>query len=111
MNLVLFLLLTASTLHFDITDARGKRAAGGPMDAGSPDADGWYGLRVAAKTAGKSKTEPVLVWPFDGRAKAPDGPGAIPVIVIQSGDERVLGNTRVAAAIAAGCGREPGHAR
>jgi tetratricopeptide (TPR) repeat protein len=102
MNLVLFLLLSASTLHFDITDARGKRPAGVTIEAGNPAAEGWYQLRVAAKATGKSKTEPILVWPFDGRAKAPDGPGAIPAIVIQPEDERALENTRVVAAIAAG---------
>src|SRR3954468_24800202 len=101
MKIVVFL-LAASALHFDITDARGKRPAGVTIEAAEPDADGWYQLQVIAKPAVKSKAQPVLVWPFDGRAKAPDGPGAIPAIVIQSGDERVLGNTRVAAAIAAG---------
>ncbi len=98
MRLVVLLLLAAPALHFDMTDARGKRPAGVTIDAIEPDADGWYQLRVTAK----SKTQPVLVWPFDGRAKAPDGPGPIPAIVIQPGDEKALGNTRVVAAMAAG---------
>jgi tetratricopeptide (TPR) repeat protein len=102
MRLVVLLLLAAPALHFDITDARGKRPSGVTIDATGPDADGWYRLQVTAKSAAKSKTQPILVWPFDGRAKAPDGPGPIPAIVIQSGDEKALGNTRVVAAIAAG---------
>jgi tetratricopeptide (TPR) repeat protein len=102
MKLVALLLLAAPALHFDITDARGKRPAGVTIDTAEPDADGWYQLNVTTKPAGKSKTQPVLVWPFDGRAKTPDGPGPIPVIVIQAEDQKALGNTRVVAAIAAG---------
>ena len=42
----------------------------------------------------------MLVWPFDGTAKLPDGPEPIPAIVIQRGDEKALANRRVVAAIA-----------
>jgi tetratricopeptide (TPR) repeat protein len=105
MKLVVLLLLAASPLHFDINDARGKHPSGVTIDAAEPDADGWYQLHVTTK----SKTPPVLIWPFDGRAKAPDGPEPIPAIVIQPGDEKAFENTRVAAAIAAGILLNPNH--
>jgi hypothetical protein len=92
------LLLAASALHFDITDARGKKPSGVSMEAGDTDADGWSTLRVTSK----STRGAVLVWPFDGKAKAADGPGSIPVIVIEPGDARALANARVVAAVAAG---------
>ncbi len=81
--------------QFDITDARGKKASGVTIEAGTPDADGWFPLKFA-----KTRGEPVLVWPFDGTAKLPDGPEPIPVIAIQRGDEKALANPRVLAAIA-----------
>jgi hypothetical protein len=96
MKSVLLLLLAGSALRFDVTDARGKKATGAVIEAGAPDADGWSVLSVA-----KGKGDPVLVWPFDGFAKAPDGPEPIPAIVIQRGDEKALTNARVVAAIAA----------
>jgi tetratricopeptide (TPR) repeat protein len=67
------------------------------IDAADPDADGWYRLTVA-----KSKGGAVLVWPYDGRAKTPDGPEPIPAIVIQAGDSRTPLSARVVAALAAG---------
>jgi hypothetical protein len=96
-----FLLLAALSLsaaqgpQFDITDARGKKASGVVIEAGTPDADGWFPLKFV-----KTKGEPVLVWPFDSEAKLPDGPEPIPVIAIQRGDEKALANPRVLAAIA-----------
>jgi tetratricopeptide (TPR) repeat protein len=98
MKLLVLLLLAASPLHFDITDARGKHPSGVAIDATERDADGWYQLHVTAK----SKTPFVLIWPYDGRAKTPDGPEPIPAIVIQAGDPKALENPRVVAAMAAG---------
>ena len=96
------LLLTACLLpgadgpHFDITDARGKKPSGVSIEAGEPDADGWFPLKIV----NRGKGDPVLVWPFDGQAKAPDGPEPISVIVIQRGDEKALTNRHVVAAMA-----------
>jgi hypothetical protein len=81
--------------HFDITDARGKKPAGVSIGAGGPDADGWFSLKVVT-----GKGDPVLLWPFDGAAKMPDGSEPIPAIVIQRGDVKALANRRVVAAIA-----------
>ncbi|HTA47579.1 MAG TPA: hypothetical protein VK789_34300 [Bryobacteraceae bacterium] len=82
--------------HFDITDARGKKPAGVTVEAGEPDADGWFSLKIA----NRGKGDPVLVWPFDGWAKTPEGPEPIPVIIIQRGDEKALSNRHVVAAMA-----------
>lgn len=90
--------LAASTLHFDITDARGKKPSGVTIEAADPDENGWYALHLSTK----GKRSPVLVWPFDGRARLQDGPGEIPAIVIEAGDPRALANPHVIAAIAAG---------
>ncbi len=81
--------------QFDITDARGKKASGVTIEAGTTDTDGWFPLKFV-----KTKGDPVIVWPFDGAAKLPDGPEPIPVIAIQRGDEKALTNPRVLAAIA-----------
>ena len=100
MKLAGLLLVTALLLHgadgphFEITDARGKKAPGVNIEAGEPDADGWFKLTV------KGKGDPVLFWPYDGTAKVPDGPEPIPAIVIQRGDEKALSNPRVVAAMA-----------
>jgi len=99
MRFVVLLLLAAPALHFDITDARGKKPAGVTIEAGEADADGWRELRVTSKAKG---TAPVLVWPYDGRAKVQDGPGDIPVIVVQAGGAAALKSPRVAAAMLAG---------
>jgi hypothetical protein len=96
MKLVAFMLAASALLHFDITDVRGKKPPGVSMEAGEPDADGWRPLHATAKKGGA-----VLVWPFDGRAKAADGPGPVPVVVIEPGDPRALMNPRVAAFLAA----------
>jgi len=96
MKFVVLFLLAGSALQFDVTDARGKKASGIVVEAGAPDADGWSQVTIS-----KSKGDPVLVWPFDGLAKAPDGPEPIPVTVIQRGDEKAMANARVVAAIAA----------
>lgn len=95
--LAAFLLPAADGPHFDITDARGKKPAGVAIEAGEPDADGWFPL----KTVVHGKGDPMLVWPFDGAAKRPDGPEPIPVIVIPRGDEKALANHRVVATLAA----------
>ncbi len=81
--------------HFDLTDARGKKPTGVSVEAGEPDADGWFALKLT-----RAKGDPVLVWPFDGLARRPDGPEPIPVIVIQRGEVKALTNPRVVAAIA-----------
>jgi hypothetical protein len=82
-------------MHFDITDARWRKASGVSIEASSPDADGWYELEIT-----KGKGDPVLIWPFDGLAKAPVGPEPVPAMVIQRGDEKALMNPRAVAAIA-----------
>jgi hypothetical protein len=88
----LFLFLAAPVLQFQITDGRGKETSVVTIEAGAPDNDDWRPLKVA-----KAKGDVVLVWPFDGSAKQPDGPEPIPVIVIQRGQA----NQRAVAAIAA----------
>ncbi|HVW87259.1 MAG TPA: tetratricopeptide repeat protein [Bryobacteraceae bacterium] len=98
MKLAILLLFAAQSLHFDITDARGKKPSGVSIETGDADPDGWFTLKVVAK----SKHDAVLIWPFDSKAKAPDGPGAIPAIAIEPGDRRASGNGAVVAAIAAG---------
>jgi hypothetical protein len=91
----LLLLLASPVLQFRITDGRGKETSVITIEAGAPDDDGWRPLRVT-----KAKGDPVLVWPFDGSAKQPDGPEPIPAIVIQRGEEKALTNQRALAAIA-----------
>ncbi len=93
---VLFL-LAAPALHFEITDARGKKPSGVTVEATNPDEDGWY--RLVASSKGKSVS--ILIWPFDGKAKIPDGPEGVPVIVVEKGDLRAASNPRVAAALGA----------
>lgn len=82
--------------HFDVTDARGKKPAGVSVEAGEPDADGWFSVKIA----NLGKGDPVLVWPFDSLAKTPDGPEPIPVIVIERGDAKALSSRHVVAAMA-----------
>ena len=89
------LLLAAATLHFDVTDARGKKASGVTIESSPPDPDGWSQLKIA-----KSKAPSTLVWPFDAAAKIPDGPEPVPVIVIENGAK--ISSTRTIAAMAAG---------
>jgi hypothetical protein len=89
------LLSAAQPLEFDVTDARGKKASGVTIEAGAPDADGWSQLSLV-----KAKGDPVLVWPFNGEAKLPDGPEPITAIVIQRADAKALASHRVIAAIA-----------
>ena len=99
--LVLILLLAAPALHFDVTDARGKKPAGVSVESGSPDSDGWVPLSVSTKAKGKSSPSYVLIWPLEGLAKVADGPGETPVIVVQPGDAGVLASPRAVAALAA----------
>lgn len=89
------LFLLASGPQFDITDARGKKPSGVMIETGAPAADGWMDLKVG----GKSKVPYVLVWPFDGKAKDVDGPGAIDVIVTERGDAKALANPKILAAL------------
>ncbi len=80
------LFLLAAGPQFDITDARGKKPSGVTIETGAPDADGWMELKVG----GKSKVPYTLVWPYDGRAKDLEGPGAVNVLVIPADDEKAL---------------------
>lgn len=97
---VLLFFLAAPVLHFQVTDGRGKETNAIMIEAGAPDEDGWHQLELALHKGGKFKGDPVLVWPFDGAAKKPDGPEPIPAIVIQRGDEKSLANKQAVAAIA-----------
>ena len=94
-SVVLFLLFAPPALQFAVTDGRGKETSAITIEAGAADDDGWRPLKVV-----KAKGDAVLVWPFDGSAKAPDGPEPIPAIVIQRGEEKALANKRAVAAIA-----------
>jgi tetratricopeptide (TPR) repeat protein len=95
MKFAVLLLFAASALQFEITDARGKKASGVTMETSAADADAWYTIRAV-----KTKAEPVIVWPFDAKAKEPDGPAPIPAIVIVRGDQKALATPGVVAAIA-----------
>lgn len=88
-------LLAASTVPLHVADARGKKPSGVTVEAGRADSDGWRELRVS-----KSKTDYLLVWPWDGAVQQPDGPGEVPVIVIPRGDPKSLENPRAVAAMA-----------
>jgi len=87
------LFLAASAMHFGLTDARGKKPGGVSIEVSDPDDDGWYRLRVVSKANGSY----LLVWPFDGEAKAPDGPGEIPAVVVVEGDPKALSSPRILA--------------
>ena len=82
MKIGLVLLLAVSSMRFEVTDSRGKKPSGVTIETGTPNADGWCDLKVVSK----SKAVYTIVWPFDGKAKLPDGPEPIPVTV--SGDEQ-----------------------
>lgn len=102
MNSALFLFLMASVFRFDIVDGRGKKPAGVSVETGACDADGWCDLRLV----NKSKGDYLLVWPYDGRAKIPDGPEGIPVIVLErSGPKN--GKVQTALAVAGLLGEKP----
>ena len=81
MTPVAFFLFAAAVMHFDVTDARGKKPSGVSIEASDPDEGGWYRLKAVSK----GKTSYVIVWPADARAKAPDGPGNVPVVVAAEG--------------------------
>lgn len=101
MKTAAFLLFFAAPgLQFHVTDGRGKETGAIVIEAGAADEDGWHELELAAHKGAKLKGDPVLIWPFDGKAKKPDGPEPIPAIVIQRGDEKALGNKQAVAAIA-----------
>jgi hypothetical protein len=95
MRHIALLLLAASTLQFQITDARGKKASGITLDTGQPDVDDWMPVSIR-----KSKGDAILVWPFEGRAKMPDGPEPVPAIVIQRGEPKALESFPTLAAMA-----------
>jgi hypothetical protein len=86
MKLFCLLFLAAQGLHFDVPNAT--------LEAGAPDADGWRPVRIV-----KAKGDPVLIWPFDGLAATPDGPGPVPALLMQRGDEKVLRNKPALAAL------------
>jgi len=88
--LLVVVFAAAPTLHFEVTDARGKKPSGVSIEASEPDADGW--LRLTAVSKGKSNY--VIVWPVDSRAKTPDGPGSVPVVVAEANG---AGTARIAA--------------
>jgi hypothetical protein len=90
--------VAGASLHFEITDGRGKRPGGVTIEVSDCDTDGWCALHVVSKGKGNA----VLIWPYDGRAKTPDGPGEVPAIVIEKGDDRAASNVRVSAALEAG---------
>jgi len=92
--LVFLLLFAGAAWQFDVTDGRGKQTSAVAIEAGAPDQDGWRPLTIV-----KAKGEAVLVWPFDGMAGTPDGPGNIPAIVIQRGEEKALQNNLAMAAV------------
>ena len=99
MKPLVFLLLAATIApRFDITDARGKKPSGVSIEAGESDVGGWFALRVV----NKGKGNPLLIWPFDDRAKMQDGPGEIQAIMIEKADPKALSNSRIVAAVAAG---------
>jgi tetratricopeptide (TPR) repeat protein len=96
--LVVLLLAATVAPRFDVTDARGKKPGGVTIEAGDLDRDGWFALHVVTK----GKGSPVLIWPFDGRAKTQDGPGEIPVIAIEKANPKALSDPRIVALLAAG---------
>ncbi|MDE3194927.1 MAG: tetratricopeptide repeat protein [Acidobacteriota bacterium] len=89
---IALLLLAASPIRFDVTDTRGKKPGGVSIEAGSPDEDGWRELKVISK----GKSSYTLIWPFDGKAKQPDGPGPVPVVVT-GGEQAKKADPRIAA--------------
>ncbi len=91
------LLLAATALHFDIADQRGKHASGIAIEPSTPDADGWCNLIIS-----KSKRPFLIVWPFDAKAKLPDGPEPVPAIVLDTSDTRPITDPKTIAALAAG---------
>jgi hypothetical protein len=87
-------LFASAPLQFDVTDGRGRQTSAIMVEASGPDQDGWRTLTVL-----KAKGDAVLVWPFDGTAGVPDGPGGVPVVVINRGEEKALQNTLAMAAL------------
>ncbi len=94
--MALALWFAGSALQFVVTDGRGKQTSAITLEAGAPDENGWSAIGIA-----KAKGDPVLIWPWDGSAKMPDGPEPVPAIVIQRGEQRALANKRAVAAIGA----------
>jgi hypothetical protein len=87
--------IAASGLQFNVYDARGRQTSAVTLSAGDADQDGWHEVQIA-----KSKGDVVLIWPFDGRAKTPDGPEPVSAIVIHKADEKGLTNKATVAALA-----------
>jgi hypothetical protein len=89
------LAIAASGLQFNVLDARGKQTSAVTLSAGAADEDGWQPIKIA-----KSKGDVLLIWPFDGLAKTPEGPEPVTAIVIQKADEKGLSNKSTVAALA-----------
>jgi hypothetical protein len=87
--------LRGAGVEFQVTDERGKKASGVALEAGAPDADGWFPLKVV-----KAKGDVVLVWPLDGVARVPDGPEPIPAMVISRAGEKALATPHTVAVLA-----------
>jgi hypothetical protein len=85
----------AQGLQFAVTDGNGKQTSAVSLEAGVAGEDGWQPIRIS-----KAKGNAVLVWPFDGLAKSPDGPEPIPAIVMPKGDEKARSNKALLAALA-----------
>jgi len=92
--MIWLLALFLAAPQLEVTDERGKKPPGVTVEAGEPDADGWFSLKLVKS---KDARDPVLIWPFDGTMKLPAGPA----IVIQRGNEKALQNRHVVAAIGA----------
>ena len=93
---MLFFLMAAGPVTLQVTDERGKKPGGVLVEASEPDGDDWYKLAIT-----KSKGEMILVWPYDGRAKQPEGPEPVPVTVVSKGDTtRMLASRKVIAMLA-----------
>jgi len=91
------LFFAAQALQFTVTDGRGKETSNVTLTAGEPDADGWQTVTIART---KGKGDFVLIWPFDGLAKTPEGPEGVPAVVIQKGDAKALANNATVARMA-----------
>jgi tetratricopeptide (TPR) repeat protein len=103
MRLLILLFAAAQAFHLDVQDARGKKPSGTVVEVGEAGQDSWRKLNII-----RARKDSVIVWPFDGLAAEPDGPGAVQVAVIERGDSKALASARIAADIATGIvlGRE-----
>jgi tetratricopeptide (TPR) repeat protein len=95
MRLLILFLAAAQAFHLDIEDARGKKPSGTVVEVGEAGQDNWRKLNIT-----RAKKDSVIVWPFDALAAEPDGPGPVPVTVIERGDSKALASARIASDIA-----------